>query len=321
MVSHNSSPIDRHFLSRLLSKYLKYLEIGKTASHHTSKSYAKDLEQFFAAVGLQKILYRSETSECFFQWKDNRLTNPEPLEMLCDRLIPEALNRWSTLKPSTRQRKGAVLKSFFGWLYDEKCTATNLGDKVQLPKVPTRIPHFLAVDEAVALLRSQRQRTERGEAPASELLLLLLLYGGGLRVSEACRLKKSDLSVSAKNVRVWGKGAKERIAVLPDLFWQVWQKYSNAGEYLFGDTPLNSRTAYEIVRRSGASAGLLKPLHPHALRHSFATHLLTSGSDLRVLQELLGHSSLTATQKYTHLSLDNLARSMERHHPLSKTKL
>ena len=88
--------------------------------------------------------------------------------------------------------------------------------------------------------------------------------------------------------------------------------------YIFGSKPLDPRKAYSIVKSWGERAGLLKPLHPHALRHSFATHLLASGSDLRVIQELLGHSSLSATQKYTHLSLDSLAQSLSRHHPLGK---
>ena len=95
-------------------------------------------------------------------------------------------------------------------------------------------------------------------------------------------------------------------------------------KYVFGQKAIDTRTAYEIVRQSGARAGLLKPLHPHALRHSFATHLLSNGTDLRILQELLGHESLTATQKYLHLSLDKLARTMEANHPLgdkSKRKL
>ena len=104
--------------------------------------------------------------------------------------------------------------------------------------------------------------------------------------------------------------------------WFALEALPRTGEYVFGgDTAWSPRKAFERVREAGARAGLLKPLHPHALRHSFATHLLTSGADLRVLQELLGHRSLAATQKYTHLSLDHLARALEKHHPLSASKL
>jgi site-specific recombinase XerD len=320
MESHNSSPVSPQLLSSLTSKYLKYLEFSKTSSTHTSKSYAKDLQQFFGPIGVTKILYSGDFHECFFQWDETNPSLPPTLDELLLTLIPTALTGWSGLAPASRQRKGAVLKSFFGWLYSEKLINRNLADRVQLVKVPTKIPHFISVDEAVALLRAKHDLVSAGERPWSELILLLLLYGGGLRISEACNLKRTDLSASAHTVRVLGKGSKERIAVLPDLFWRALRATDFSGEYLFGLSPLNTRTAYEIVRQSGRDAGLLKPLHPHALRHSFATHLLTSGSDLRVLQELLGHSSLTATQKYTHLSLDHLARSMEKHHPLSGPK-
>ena len=111
---------------------------------------------------------------------------------------------------------------------------------------------------------------------------------------------------------------------MPPVSFEVlnaWKKKSFNNEYVFGETALNPRTAYEMIRQSGARAGLLQPLHPHALRHSFATHLLSSGANLRTLQELLGHESLTATEKYTHLGIDQLARTMERVHPLGNNKL
>ncbi|MNT36365.1 Tyrosine recombinase XerD [compost metagenome] len=103
---------------------------------------------------------------------------------------------------------------------------------------------------------------------------------------------------------------------------QIWKKQNDDdGAFVFGNEALNPRTAYEIIRQSGLRAGLLQPLHPHALRHSFATHLLSSGANLRTLQELLGHESLQATEKYTHLGIDQLARTMENIHPLgSKLK-
>ncbi len=125
-----------------------------------------------------------------------------------------------------------------------------------------------------------------------------------------------------KTLRVKGKGSKERVIALPSLSVDVlarWKKKKVLSMSLFfGEEPLNTRTAYDMVRKSGVRAGLLKPLHPHALRHSFATHLLSSGANLRTLQELLGHESLQATEKYTHLGIDHLARTMEKMHPLGK---
>jgi integrase/recombinase XerC/integrase/recombinase XerD len=153
--------------------------------------------------------------------------------------------------------------------------------------------------------------------------MILLLYGGGLRISEACSLRWSDMEMAGeRSLRVAGKGGRQRVVTVPELTWSALQALPHEGRFVFGgECELSSRKAYEWVRQAGARAGLLKPLHPHALRHSYATHLLSSGADLRVLQELLGHRSLAATQKYTHLSLDHLARAMEKHHPLSASKL
>jgi integrase/recombinase XerC/integrase/recombinase XerD len=109
------------------------------------------------------------------------------------------------------------------------------------------------------------------------------------------------------------------VVALPELAWKALFDLPESGTFILsgGEVAMSSRKAYALVREGGAKAGLLRPLHPHALRHSYATHLLTSGADLRILQELLGHRSLAATQKYTHLSLDHLARAMEAYHPLS----
>lgn len=319
--SPKTSPCNRQLLSELIAKYLKYLTFSRTASQHTSKSYANDLNQFFEAIGLQKILYSSELQECFFQWDEECPFEPSgSLEELLTSLLPTALDKWRDLKPASRNRKTSVLKSFCNWLLDEKLITKNLSDDIFTVRVPAQIPHFLSVDEALALIQSAKSACEQNEIPWSHLLLLLLLYGGGLRVSEACGLKKADILKSSRQIRVLGKGAKERLIALPDLFWQALNQYWIETEYLFGEAPLNPRKAYSIVRDCGTRARLLSPLHPHALRHSFATHLLTSGTDLRALQELLGHSSLTATQKYTHLSLDHLARTMETAHPLSSLK-
>ncbi len=168
------------------------------------------------------------------------------------------------------------------------------------------------MDEALALIRALPEGFSRA--------LVLLLYGGGLRVSEAAQLRWKNLVAESQSIRVVGKGARERVVALPDSVWKALAALERKNEFVFGEA-LSNRKAYEWIRQAGQTAKLLKPLHPHALRHSYATHLLTSGADLRVLQELLGHKSLAATQKYTHLSLDHLARSMEKHHPLSASKV
>lgn len=301
-------------LANLACKYLKYLTLQRTASEHTSKSYANDLGQFLSPIGVQKILYTSSTLGPSFQitWKKTQVETSDFTKQSVT-LMRHIQDHWASFGPSTRNRKLAVLKGFLRWLFEEKHITEDLALRLVAPKVPQKLPHFISVDEALALLKTPH-------TPEVQVLLLLL-YGGGLRVSEACTLRWRDLVEDSRSLRVAGKGGKTRIVTLPELSWKSLVSLCRNGEFVFGETPLSTRKAYEWVRKAGAAAGLLKPLNPHALRHSYATHLLTSGTDLRVLQELLGHASLAATQKYTHLHMDHLARSIEKHHPLSASKV
>lgn len=289
-------------LAENIDKYLKFMVFIKDASPLTIKHYQIDLQQAFK-YDKKSPLPLSPISE---------------VELLAT--ARNAFNDWATLALSSRNRKAATLKSFFSWAFAEGLTERDLSLQITCPKVPKKIPHFLSVDEALAVLNSFDSSEK---IPLREKVLFLLLYGGGLRISEACHLRWSDVQLEQKILRVKGKGGKERVVALPILSADVlrqWKKDSSFNEFVFGEAPLNSRTAYELVRQSGVRAGLLKPLHPHALRHSFATHLLSSGANLRTLQELLGHESLQATEKYTHLGIDQLARTMEAVHPLGKGK-
>jgi integrase/recombinase XerC/integrase/recombinase XerD len=284
-----------------ISKYLKYMDFVKSSSPLTLKAYRKDLEQAFGSED-----------------KPGASSNPSETELL--NLAREALNGWAGLSLASRNRKTATLKSFFGWVYQEQLTERDLSTQIHCPKVPKKLPHFLSVDEALAVLHSYDQEPETPHK-LQDRTMFLVLYGGGLRVSEACGLKWSDVHFSTRSLRLKGKGGKERLVILPSMAMDVLQKLRKEGEgtYVFGVEPLSPRVAYEWVRQRGAKAQLMKPLHPHALRHSFATHLLSSGANLRTLQELLGHESLQATEKYTHLGVDQLARTLETHHPLSAT--
>ncbi|AFY02667.1 tyrosine-type recombinase/integrase [Bdellovibrio bacteriovorus] len=288
-------------LSENIDKYLKYMTFIKSASPLTIKHYSLDLMQAFD--------YENPSI------KAKSISESELLST-----ARAAFNQWAHLSLASRNRKAATLKSFFSWAFEESLTEKDLSMQITCPKVPKKLPHFVSVDEALSVLKSFDSETK---IPLKEKVLFLLLYGGGLRVSEACNLKWNEVQTTQKVLRVKGKGSKERVVALPSLTVDVllkWKKESSFDEYVFGEKPLNSRTAYEMVRQSGIRAGLLKPLHPHALRHSFATHLLSSGANLRTLQELLGHESLQATEKYTHLGIDQLARTMENLHPLGKGK-
>lgn len=290
-------------ISGLALKYMKYMENIESASPLTLRAYTLDLGQAFPGV------WETEKKS---QWVLNGT----------DVLLKEArraLLSWGKLSPASRNRKSATLKSFFGYLLREGHLERDISALIITPKVPKRIPHFLSIDEVLAALKSFDS-----EDPVRELekLLFLLLYGGGLRVSEACAVQWKDLDLSQHILRVQGKGGKTRLVALPDSVISLLKnaKKKALGKYLWGNQELNTRTAYEWVRTRGAKAGLIRPLHPHALRHSFATHLLSSGANLRTLQELLGHQSLQATEKYTHLGVDQLARTLEKHHPFSKQK-
>lgn len=288
-------------LSENIDKYLKYMAFIKSASPLTIKHYSLDLVQAF-------------------NYEDPSVKSKSISETELLLTARAAFNQWAHLSLASRNRKAATLKSFFSWAFEESLTEKDLSVQITCPKVPKKLPHFVSVDEALSVLKSFDGDVK---IPLKEKVLFLLLYGGGLRVSEACNLKWSEVQTAQKVLRVKGKGSKERVVALPSLTVEVllkWKKESSFDEYVFGEKPLNSRTAYEMVRQSGLRAGLLKPLHPHALRHSFATHLLSSGANLRTLQELLGHESLQATEKYTHLGIDQLARTMENLHPLGKGK-
>ncbi|WP_347357751.1 tyrosine-type recombinase/integrase [Bdellovibrio sp.] len=288
-------------LAENIDKYLKYMTFIKSASPLTIKHYSLDLKQAF-------------------NYEDPSIKSKSISESELLSTARGAFNQWAQLSLASRNRKAATLKSFFSWAFEESLTEKDLSLQITCPKVPKKLPHFVSVDEALAVLKSF---DTEDKVPLREKVLFLLLYGGGLRVSEACNLKWNEVHLSQKILRVTGKGSKERVVALPSLTVEVltkWKKESSFDEYVLGEKALNSRTAYEMVRQSGVRAGLLKPLHPHALRHSFATHLLSSGANLRTLQELLGHESLQATEKYTHLGIDQLARTMENLHPLGKGK-
>lgn len=278
------------------------MDFVKSSSPLTLKAYRKDLEQAFGNADKIEAI--------------KSLTESEVLG-----LARGALNVWASLSLSSRNRKTATLKSFFGWAYQEQLTERDLSTLIICPKVPKKLPHFLSVDEALAVLHSYDREPE-SNTKLRDKAMFLVLYGGGLRVSEACNLKWTDVHFSTRTLRLTGKGGKERLVILPSLAIEVLQKLrkDSTDDFVFGIEALNPRVAYEWVRQRGAKAQLMKPLHPHALRHSFATHLLSSGANLRTLQELLGHESLQATEKYTHLGVDQLARTLETHHPLSTQK-
>lgn len=294
----------------LIEKFLYHLEFIENASKHSIRAYRLDLEQAFP-----KTHYPHNA----------KITQLQLLES-----IRRAQQEWSELAANSRNRKTNCMRSFLKWLFINSYTSEDLRVHIHGPKTQIKIPHFISVDEAlmcIEYLQNQIQSTQDAQKLLNlhhYLCLFLLLYGSGLRVSEACSLEWKNIDFFQRVLRIRGKGQKERLVSFPS-FLKVELEFlknqsSNHQTSIWGDQSLNTRTAYEWIRKLGIEVGLLKNLHPHALRHSFATHLLSGGANLRHLQELLGHSSLTATQKYTHIALQQVADMLEKHHPLKKNE-
>ena len=297
-------------LAELCRNFLNYLKWTKKYSDHTLKSYSLDLSCFF---DLSKKFETSEgkTESNSFHSKD--------LENHIKKSVEVFFQKNRRLSSASRARKLSSLRSFISWLFKNNHINSDFRRFFKLPKLNSNLPNVLSVDEIFSVLHSINRAGEQGDQNFHrDLCLFFLLYGGGLRVSEACRLKTRSIHWSRNTIRIDGKGGKERLIALPHKAMKALTPFKDNRPYLFGHQPLSERKAYDIIKSYGKKAGLLKPIHPHVLRHSFATHLLTGGSDLRVLQELLGHKTLSATQKYIHLDLAHLSRTLEKHHPLNR---
>lgn len=295
--------------------FLAHLEYEKGYSQATLSSYGLDLEQF------EESLQKNGRSLA----QAGELTGKEVKAFLAD-LHRQGISRTSM------GRKLSTLRSLFNFL-------ARLGkvDKVPTlgisnPKQEKRQPKHLNVDQAYTMLEkaTATPKVDKPALKARDLALAELLYGSGLRISEALGLDLKDFSPDSIVVKVRGKGNKERLAPLTDpsrqalTHWlQIRPSLDSTSEALFigarGER-LNRRQALRIVEALCEQAGLPESVSPHALRHSFASHLLESGADMRSVQELLGHSRLSTTQRYTHLNLAKLVEAYDKAHPKSGSK-
>jgi len=234
---------------------------------------------------------------------------------------------------ATLARKIATLRSFYRFLMRKGLAKSSPAAQLKMPKVRRPLARFLTVDEAFRVVEAPREDTGRDDKlRARDGAMLELLYGAGVRVSELAGLELSHVDVRAKRARVLGKGGKERIVPLGSKAIEALQLYlpmrdrlrsprtgeQHATALFLGarGTSLTTRQVQNVVRRYGALGAGRSDLHPHALRHSCATHLLDAGADLRSIQELLGHASLSTTQRYTHVTLDRLMEVYDKAHPL-----
>ncbi len=285
-----------------IDKFLRYLGTERGSSEHTLRSYRKDLETFMEFAG-QKV---------------------ENVDMTDVRgYIAMLIN--SGLKKSTVGRRLAAVRSFFKFLHREGQIKLNPSKLVSAPKMPKLLPRFLTVDDAVSLVEKPEGI---GFLPARDRAILELLYSSGLRVSELAGIDTDDINVREGFVKAKGKGKKERIvpmgrkaveALKAYMIERVLLKKKDRAMFLNRrGGRLTDRGVRRIVVKYARATLLDGRIGPHTLRHSFATHLLQGGADLRVIQELLGHSSLSTTQKYTHLDIAHLMDVYDKAHPLAK---
>jgi integrase/recombinase XerC len=293
-----------------LDEFLSYLRAERHLSEHTLRNYALDVTQFLKF------------------WEE---TQPgQSLHMATYRHLRSFLA--TTLKgksKATMARKLSALRTFFKFLQRRGVLEQNPARLAPTPKADKPLPRFLSVDEVFHLLDQVGGKI--GFQSRRDRAILELFYSGGLRLSELAGLNLADLNTKEGRVRVWGKGAKERLAFLGNpaqkavkaylpLREQVLQEKALSEEALFLNNRggrLSSRGVARVVGRWSRIAGLPGHLTPHALRHSFATHLLEGQADLRAVQELLGHASISSTQRYLHINLDYLMEEYDRAHPRS----
>lgn len=289
-----------------MDRHLEHLLVVRGLAENTIASYAhdaRDFQQFLLALGTPLDAVQEE-----------------------ELLLYLAHCRGRDLEDKTVARRCAYLRSLYGHLAEERLLPANPAALLEQPAVPRRLPDVLEPEEMAALLEQPQADTKLG---ARDRAMLELLYAAGLRVSELVNLTLLEYDAQTGLLTVFGKGAKERLVPVHDLAQQVLDAYLQAWRPLFHPkTPhlfLNrsgsglSRVAvWKLVQRHAAAAGITKAVSPHTFRHSFATHLLEGGADLRSVQLLLGHADITATEIYTHVQTRRLAELHRTHHPRSR---
>jgi len=298
-------------LDRAIEDYLTYLRVERGLAPATIRAYRADLLDFAAGEGVAA------------EWG----AGPEPAR----RHLAARTRRGTKpprdpgLAPTSLRRRAASIRGFYRFAYGDGLIGKDVAAHLDLPRQPRLLPETLTVAEVEALLEAAPDLRARA--------LLELLYAAGLRVSEALGLDREDLSTDGGFVRVIGKGDKERLVPVGDiaLDWLArWLSEARpallglahvepvrGGPLFLGDRGgrLARQQAFAIVKSTAHTAGLPEAVSPHTLRHSFATHLLEGGADLRIVQELLGHASISTTQLYTHVTGERVREVYARAHP------
>ena len=288
----------------LADQFINHLRVERGLAKNTIESYSRDLVRFF------DFLERGSVSPASASQAD--LMNY--VSSLAGRLSVRSI-----------ARNLSALKMFYRFLVSEGKIETNPARLLSAPKLPRRLPGVLSSEEVGRLLSQPDPKTGRGKRDKA---MLELLYATGLRVSELVNLKISNVNMEAGYVRTVGKGSKERMVPMGAQAMDALKVYLAQGRpgflkqrsssYLFLNSrgkPLTRQGFWKTIKRLGLAAGIRKELSPHSLRHSFASHLLEHGADLRSVQIMLGHADISTTQIYTHVTRERLKQIHEKHHP------
>ena len=301
-----------------IQQFIHYLSVEKNASPHTCRCYRRDLEAF----------------EDFLKNSGIHLTpggdvKIKKVDRIAIRKYLSFLHRKN--KKSSIARKISTLRSFFKYLVREQLIPSNPAKTVSTPKVEKTLPTTLTVDEAFRLMESPQSISGKSSNGSKERglrdrAILELLYSSGLRVSELVGLNSNQLDLDLGIVRVMGKGRKERIVPVGVKAIDALKAYLEERGMLKGDEPifinssggrLTARSVGRLIKKYTRHSNIFRKVSPHSLRHTFATHLLDAGADIREIQEMLGHSSLSTTQRYTHVSMGKLMEVYDKAHPRS----
>jgi integrase/recombinase XerD len=284
----------------LVDRFLDMMAAEAGASRHTLAAYRNDLER--SAEGVRGSIATASADD-----------------------LSRLGAAWAQLAPSTVARRSAALRRFFGFLVDDGLRRDDPSAALPRPRFERPLPRILDEPEIARMFEAAEDRAASGEAAASrDLALLELLYGSGLRASELVSLPRGAVRQGQPFLMIRGKGGKERLVPISsraESAVRAWLEHVPAGvQWLFpgGKSHLSRVRLFQIVRRMAADAGISpERVSPHVLRHAFATHLLSGGADLRVLQSLLGHADIATTQIYTHVDSARLVELVNARHPLA----
>jgi len=304
-------------MEKLIEQFLEHLRYERNVSAHTLRNYASDLEQFLDFVAPLDL--------------SSGTRNTPPVTQIDHLTIREWLGQLHTAqkKKASIARKLAALRTFFQFLVREEIVELNPAKLVATPRLEKKLPTHLSIEEAIRFIESPDPETDLGKRDRA---MLELMYATGVRVAELTTLNVGDVDLHNRLIRVTGKRRKQRIVPFGDPaadairgYLQVREKFLLAApvskrdeEVLFLNyqgTRITTRSVGRMVEKYIRLCAGMHNISPHALRHSFATHLLDSGADLRDIQELLGHARLSTTQIYTHVSMEKLVEVYDKAHP------